>query len=512
MDKVKSVIGISTEAGMGSYLGNLENLGGSRVQVFGYVRDRLKDRVNGWTTKFLSKGGKEVLLNSVALALPTHVMSCFKLPQGDKSEGGVGFRDLETFNDALLAKHIYSTKILVEKGARWTIGSGFNISVWRDPWIPDQHPRPANGRGRQLLPSLMVNHLINPRIKEWHLPILQEFMDPADIQTIQSLPVSKSFKPDQLVWHYTQSGRYSVKSGYKVALAMKADIEFGPNCNNLKAQAWDLPVPPKIKHFFWQIASGSLPVTVRLASMGVNCNTVWERVFNGSCKNKFPFGSIYSNLDFIYGKGSGPMAFGTTHSSIPWLLWFLWKDRNKKVFQGLQSKSIDIINQALREQLWWTEAQIAARVGSVSTESLHIPEMIIHCQVDGSWKVMEPNSGLGWWYGDGENQTIVMGAICQRHSSSPLHSELEALLWAMECILSRGIDCRRFETDSAELLAMVQDPKEWPVFSTLLDEFQVLSASLPPFTLSKIPRTSNVKADCLARSSRKLVSETIFDI
>ncbi|XP_010419180.1 PREDICTED: uncharacterized protein LOC104704857 [Camelina sativa] len=81
-DRVKSVIGISKEGGMGSYLGIPESLGGSRVQVFGYVRDRMNDRVNGWTTKFLSKGGKEVLLKLVALALPTHVMSCFKLPQG----------------------------------------------------------------------------------------------------------------------------------------------------------------------------------------------------------------------------------------------------------------------------------------------------------------------------------------------------------------------------------------------------------------------------------------------
>ncbi|XP_010475822.1 PREDICTED: peptidyl-prolyl cis-trans isomerase FKBP62-like [Camelina sativa] len=150
------------------------------------------------------------------------------------------------------------------------------------------------------------------------------------------------------------------------------------------------------------------------------------------------------------------MALGTTHSSIPWLVWFLWKDRNNKVFQGLQSEPIDIINQALRDQLWWKESQLTTRVDPVSTDSLITLESLIHCQVDGSWKASEPHSGLGWWCGDGENQTLVMGAKCQRRSTSPLHSELEALLWAMECIRSRGIDCRRFETDSTELLAMVQ--------------------------------------------------------
>ncbi|XP_010513288.1 PREDICTED: uncharacterized protein LOC104789255 [Camelina sativa] len=359
-------------------------------------------------------------------------------------------------------------------------------------------------------------------------------MDPEDIQTIFSLPISKSYRPDRLVWHYSHSGRYSVKSGYKVAQDMKAEIEYGPNFNALKAKAWDLPVPPKIKHFFWQIASGSLPVTVRLASRGVNCDTVckrcemeeesinhtlfqcplsrrvWERIFVGSNTDKFPFGSIYSNLDFIYGKGLAHLDLGVTHSSIPWLVWFLWKDRNNKVFQGLQSEPTDIIDQALRDQLWWEEAQVAVRAGPVLTESSSTPEISIYCQVDGSWKATEPHSGLGWWCGDSEHQTLVMGARCQRRSASPLHSELEALLWAMECIRSRGIDCRRFETDSAELLAMVQAPEEWPIFSTLLEEFQVLSASLPLFSLIKIPRTSNMKADCLARSSRVLLSESSF--
>ncbi|XP_010451887.1 PREDICTED: uncharacterized protein LOC104734079 [Camelina sativa] len=350
-------------------------------------------------------------------------------------------------------------------------------------------------------------------------------MDQEDIQIIRSMPISKSLKPDHLVWH-TKSGRYSVKSGYKVAQDMKAEVIVGPNCNVLMAQAWYLPVPPKIKHFFWQIVSASLPVMVRLASRGVHCDTVckrceiaeesinhtffecprstqvWERVFDGLHRDKFPLGSIYSNQDFIYGKGLGPMALGVTHSPLPWLVWFIWKDRNNKVFQGLQSEPIDIINQALREQLWWEEAQMAARSVSSVSEPVKIPETTVRCQVDGSWKSTEQNSGLGWWCGDGENQTFFLGARYQHRSVSPLHSEMEALLWAMECILSRGIVCQRFETDSAELISMVQDPEEWPAFSALLDEFQVLSASFPHFTLSKIPRTVNVKADCLAHSSR----------
>lgn len=125
---------------MGSYLGLPEQIHGSKNQVFSFVGDRFQKRINGWTSKFLSKGGKEVLTNSVAQALPTYVMSCFLLPKGirsklssaiaifwwktreesnnihwiawDKlctlfSDGGLEFRTSEEFNLALLAKQLW---------------------------------------------------------------------------------------------------------------------------------------------------------------------------------------------------------------------------------------------------------------------------------------------------------------------------------------------------------------------------------------------------------------------
>ncbi|XP_010495357.1 PREDICTED: uncharacterized protein LOC104772442 [Camelina sativa] len=460
--QIKAVMGISNEGGMGSYLGIPKNLQGSKTKVFRYINDRLDDRVNGWSTKFYRRLPME-------LTHLTNAISKFWWKSNDKArvcteslgigcEGNLGFRALEQFNDAMLAKQyfqkkhplqakkpyspsfawrsIFSTKSLVEHGSRWAIGSGCNVSVWRDPWIPDIQPRPANGRGRQLHPNLMVNHLINPSTKEWHMPILEEFLDPADIQIILSMEISKSFKPDKLIWHYTKSGKYSVKSGYRLARDLIREVEYGPTCTPLRA-------PPKIQQFFWQIASGSLPVLERLAHQGVRCDPLYL------CIDGFPFGSLYSNLDFLL-RASSQSAVSDISSRLPWIVWSIWKDRNKKVYQGIETEPDDVL---------------------------------IQVAID---KASDPLEGLGWWFCNSEDVTLLLGARSQRRGPSPLHSELQALVWAMASILACGVDCQIFEMDCGELLAMVQSPDNWPVFSNLLDEFSLLRSSFPSFMLSRI--------------------------
>jgi hypothetical protein len=63
-------------------LGMSTDVGSSRYGTFKFIRDRIWSKVKGWREKILSAGGKEVLIKSVAQAIPVYSMACFRLPWG----------------------------------------------------------------------------------------------------------------------------------------------------------------------------------------------------------------------------------------------------------------------------------------------------------------------------------------------------------------------------------------------------------------------------------------------
>ena len=82
MGKIHGISGIMNLEGMGNYLGIPESLGGSKIQIFGFLNENVNKKVNSWTVRFLTRGGKEVLIKAAASPMPIYVMSCFRLPKG----------------------------------------------------------------------------------------------------------------------------------------------------------------------------------------------------------------------------------------------------------------------------------------------------------------------------------------------------------------------------------------------------------------------------------------------
>ncbi|CAA7037479.1 unnamed protein product [Microthlaspi erraticum] len=124
------------------------------------------------------------------------------------------------------------------------------------------------------------------------------------------------------------------------------------------------------------------------------------------------------------------------------------------------------------------------------------------CQVDGAWKETECRAGLGWYNFDPESGSTLVGASNLRRRLSPLQTELETLIWAMQSMLVHNKQRMNFQTDCAQLVKMVSEPAEWPAFEILLEEMEKCRKMFQAFSITHIPRKKNTKADRLTQSAR----------
>lgn len=134
---VKQSLAIHSENWNEKYLGLPVHVGRSRRKPFSYIKGNICGRVYGLQERLLAKETKKALVKTVAQAIPTYAMSCFDLTktfctevntllgrfwwsQQDKQNtlhwisweklsqpkalGGLGFRDMHSFNIAMLSR------------------------------------------------------------------------------------------------------------------------------------------------------------------------------------------------------------------------------------------------------------------------------------------------------------------------------------------------------------------------------------------------------------------------
>ncbi|KAL0374642.1 UNVERIFIED_CONTAM: putative mitochondrial protein [Sesamum radiatum] len=327
-------LGIRLENRHEVYLGLPTMAFRSKRALFAALKDRIWKRIQGWHEKTLSQAGKATLIQAVIQAIPSYAMSCFRLPKtllqefqalaadffwhdGDrrrihwlawtrlcssKLEGGLGFRDLEAFNLALLSKQLWrlltrpdslvskvlkakyyprshlfdasvgtrpsytwrsllAAKDLLIAGCRWRIGTGRSVLVWKDPWLPripsfrTLTPMPAGGS------NMHVSDLIREDIREWDSELINTIFWPEDCVMILQTPLSCVGRQDLLVWHYSRNGLFSVRSAYHLALSLANHA--GPSQDSwnrgLWRSVWQANIPNKTKVFLWRAIRNILP-------------------------------------------------------------------------------------------------------------------------------------------------------------------------------------------------------------------------------------------------------------
>ena len=139
-----------------------------------------------------------------------------------------------------------------------------------------------------------------------------------------------------------------------------------------------------------------------------------------------------------------------------WILWYIWKRRNNKVFCNLDIDQRDTLKLAETESTLWAEAHIVNEQRTIShVEVTYLPSIPGRwCFTNGSSKENVIFSGQ-CWFNTLEGFDGLMGARNVRVSLSPLHAEMEALLWVMECMRNLRQFQVTFATDCSQLVNIV---------------------------------------------------------
>ena len=293
-DIVKNILGITVEAFSERYLGLPTAVGRITSGTFDHIAERSHGCMQGWSEKRLSSAARETLLKAVIQAIPRYTMSCFKLTKkvckslvaamarfwwsssvdrkslhwlswkklaAPKVKGGIGFRDFELFNLALLGKHgwrflthpdslcarvlkgkyFHSTDFLHASvprraSATWRaimagrealvlglikrVGDGTSISTWEDRWIPGTYTLKPMGR-QGTLPLENVSDLIDQESRTWRIDVVRDNFLAPDADAILNIPLHGIGGEDVLAWNFEKTGIYSVKSAYHALVTEK---------------------------------------------------------------------------------------------------------------------------------------------------------------------------------------------------------------------------------------------------------------------------------------------------
>jgi hypothetical protein len=156
-----------------------------------------------------------------------------------KSKGGMGFRNIEVFNTALLAKQgwrilqaqdslvrrilkekyfpqgsflqaqlgrnpsyaclsIFNARKVLERGLMWRVGNGDNIQIWQDKWISKPTTYKIQSPCESMDPLARVNTLIDLTTGWWNYTLIQSSFAKVEADMICSLPLSPLKAPDKI--------------------------------------------------------------------------------------------------------------------------------------------------------------------------------------------------------------------------------------------------------------------------------------------------------------------------
>ncbi|XP_021734057.1 uncharacterized protein LOC110700767 [Chenopodium quinoa] len=525
-------------------------IGKSKKVIFAILKERIWKKLNAWKEKLLSKPGNEVLIKAVAQAIPTYMMSIFKIPDGlideihallcqfwwgsnpnerklhwhswekmclPKSkggQGGLGFRDLKCFNQALLATHVWrlynggDTLLHRVLKARYFKHSSVlearrGISVWTEPWLLNE--------GKIIRPSPLLAHDLETRVSdlidfdsgEWKTDMVRSMFGTDEAQCVLNIPLSRRWPNDKLFWSLTKDGEYTVKSGYWFAKMGSQDSNQGNGLIEMWKRIWKLQGPPKLQMFIWRACKGSLAVKERLYQRhivhGLTCpicgagnETIIHALFEFQAA-----ASIWQHYPLMN-------------------LITAWSCRNKICFDNarldppsLAAGYVRMVNEYLpyARKIFLKTPNYSAAVADMAW--VRPPEGVIKVNIDAHYADCG-NVGLGAVLRD-TNGKLRVCAVKKTMAASPKMAEAMAARYGMHIARRFGYTRIMLECDASNVGNTVRSRSSGyaPIY-LVYDDIVEDSSWYDSFSISHVKRACNTVAHMVARWDTYGNSEYIY--
>ncbi|CAL9013279.1 unnamed protein product [Prunus brigantina] len=509
-----------------------------------------------------------------------------------KLEGGMGFRNIHDFNRALLAKQgwrlvtdqtsfwalmmksryfpsctflqaskcaraswawasLLEGRKVIMRGSQWQILNGTRVRLWIDKWVPVSIDGLLHPINEEIVDeNALVSEIINPISKSWDLSTLNGRISVQDPRRIIAMPVGGGSESDRLIWPFSVSGSYSVKSGYNLihpchCPSQKLLKASGSHVVSTKVWKliWCSSLTPKIKNFLWRAVKGCLPTRsllfrrhLGLSPMCQICETELETIEHLllSCKwtSSVWFGSVLSYRvdrqsittidEWLLGVTSklAKENFNWVWFHISFLCWSLWRSRCAFVFEGKtvcpkqtiawgKSLAVELL-EVVKPYSQGAEEPSSRGLGTIQ-RWIPPPQATLKLNVDASWDKKTLFTGLGAVIRD-ENGAFIRGAGKFRLASSPIEAEAFAALHGLEVASDLGCIRLECESDSKELVQSVRGHiqkgkwKIYPILAALKEKSRLFGSC----NWKWIPRKANRAADAAALEVKRKMCDEVW--